>query len=88
LPVANHRRKIPVRRGDEAGVHADCSRSPESLEFLLLQDTEELRLQLERYLADLVQEKRSAVSQLEATDLLSDGIRECASFVTEELAFQ
>ena len=41
----------------------------EPLELALLEDAQELRLQVERELADLVQEERAAVGELEPPDL-------------------
>src|SRR5262249_5763255 len=60
----------------------------ETLELLLLEHAQQLRLQLERDLANLVEEQRPAVRHLEAPDLLRDGARECAALVAEELAFE
>jgi len=60
----------------------------EPLEFLLLEDAEELRLELERDVADLVEEERPAVRQLEASDSLRDRARESATLVAEELALE
>ena len=49
---------------------------------------QELRLQLERNVADFVQEQRPAVRQLEAADLLRDGAGKRPLLVTEQLALQ
>src|SRR5207245_8524176 len=48
----------------------------------------ELRLQLERNVADLVEEQRSPVRQLEPSDALPDGAREGAPLVAEQLALE
>ena len=45
-------------------------RAAEPLELLLLQHAEQLGLQLQRDVADLVEEQRPLVGQLEAADLL------------------
>src|SRR5262249_40306528 len=46
------------------------------------------RLELERKFPHLVQEERAAVGELEAADLLSDGVGEGSSLVAEELALE
>src|SRR5262249_24795471 len=58
------------------------------LELLLLQDAEQLGLQLQRDVADFVQEERSLVGQLETTSLRADGAGEGALLVTEQLTLQ
>ena len=47
-------------------------RAAQALELLLLQDAQQLGLQRRRDVADLVEEQRAAVGQLEAADLLRD----------------
>ena len=80
--------EVAVRRRDDADVHLDRARTAEALELLLLQDPQELWLQLERQLAHLVEEERTAVGELEATDLLGDRVGERAALVAEQLALQ
>ena len=63
-------------------------RAAEALELLLLQHAEQLGLQLRRDVADLVEEQRPLVGQLEAADLLADGAGEGALLVAEQLALQ
>ena len=46
-------------------------RAAQALELLLLQHAEQLGLQLRRDVADLVEEQRPLVRQLEAADLLA-----------------
>src|SRR5437667_1954650 len=84
----HHPKEVAVRRGDEADVDLDRLRTPDPLELLLLQDAQQLRLKLERDLADLVEEQRAAVGHLEAADLLGDGAGEGAPLVPEELALE
>src|SRR5262245_12458311 len=52
---------------DHADVHVDRSTSSDTCEFAFLQDTQQHDLGLGGQLADLVEEYRSAVGQLEAT---------------------
>src|SRR5207244_13151383 len=61
----DHSGEVPVRGGDHTDVDADRPCPAETLELVFLQHTQELRLQLERDLAHLVQEERATVSELE-----------------------
>ena len=81
-------REVAIGRGDEPDVDADRLVAAEALEFLFLQHAQEFRLQLERNVADLVEEQRAAVGQLEAADLLRDRAGERALLVAEQLAFE
>src|SRR5438132_886323 len=80
--------EVAVRRGDQADVDLDRPGAADTLELLLLEDPEELRLELEGDLADLVEEERAAMGHLEASDLLCDGPGEGAALVAEELALE
>src|SRR5436190_5436587 len=80
--------QVAVRRGDQADVDLDRPGAADTLELLLLEDPEELRLELEGDLADLVEEERAAMGHLEASDLLRDGPGEGAALVAEELALE
>src|SRR5439155_17571771 len=80
--------EVAVRRGDQADVDLDRPGATDTLELLLLEDPEELRLEVERDLADLVEEERAAMGHLEAADLLRDGPGERAPLVTEELTLE
>ncbi len=59
---------------------------PDALELALLQRAQELHLHLDRDLADLVEEERAAVGELEAPRLARHGAGERAALVAEELA--
>src|SRR6266702_581096 len=52
------------------------------------QNTQEFGLKLQGNIGHFVKEEGSFISQLEAPELLSDGARESAFFVSEELGFQ
>ena len=60
----------------------------ESLEFLLLQDAEQFRLQFQRYVADLVKKERALVCEFEASCFLRDRSGECSFFMTEQFTLQ
>ena len=48
----------------------------QALEFALLQSTQELRLNLQRHVADLVEKQRALVGEFQPSDLLADGAGE------------
>src|SRR5437016_7327285 len=74
--------------GDDPDIAAYGLRAADALELPFLQYAKELRLEVERQVADLVQEERALVRELEAPDPSSDGTRERAPFVPEELALE
>ena len=69
-----------------AHVDADRLVAADALELLLLQRAQELRLRLERHVADLVEEERAAVGGLELALAARDRAGERAALVAEELA--
>ena len=68
LLVGDHRDEVAVRRRHQPDVDANRPGAAEALELLLLQHAQQLGLQLQRNVADLVEEQRAAVRQLEAAD--------------------
>src|SRR5690349_4964333 len=81
------RREVSVRGGDDAHVDLDRRRASDPLEFLLLQDSQQLRLKVEPHLGDLVEEQRPAVSALKRAFDALDRTRERAFLVSEQRAF-
>src|SRR5439155_20617021 len=77
--------EILVRRRDDAHVDLDRVLAAHALERLLLERAQDLGLGLERHVADLVEEQRAAVRQLEAASPARDGAGERALLVTEQL---
>src|SRR5208283_6232695 len=57
------------------------------LELLLLQGTQQFRLQIHRNVADLVQKQSAVIRQLKPASLLDQRPGESTLFVAEELAF-
>src|SRR5437899_569648 len=76
-------RKILVRGGDNADIHALCAVAPEALEFLFLQNAQQFGLEVERKVADFIKKERASVGQFEAADFLIDGSGERAFFMAE-----
>ena len=71
---------------DQAHVDLDRRGAPQPLELARLQHAQQLGLHLERQLADLVEEERRAVRDLEAPDLARQGPGEGALLAAEQLA--
>ncbi len=69
-PLPPRALQVAVGRGDHAHVDAQAARTADALELALLQHAQQLRLRLGRQLADLVEEQRAAVGQLEAATAL------------------
>src|SRR5262249_33784665 len=84
----DHAGEVAVRGGDHTDVDGNRPCPAETLELVLLYDAEQLRLQLEGDLADLVQEQRAAVCELEAANPLRDRAGTGSPLVAEQLAFQ
>src|SRR6267378_1045896 len=86
-PAAPHRvLEIAIGGRDDTDVGARGRAGADGLEFPLLQHAEELHLRVERELADLVEENRAAVGDLEASQSAFERARERALQVPEELA--
>ena len=78
--------QIAVGRRDDADVDVDRARTAEAFDLPFLEHAQQPRLQLERQLADLVEEDRAAVRQLEPADLAGVRAGEGAALVAEQLA--
>ncbi len=88
VAVADRRFQITIGGGHHADVDAHVLPSTEPRELAVLEHLEELRLQRRAHLADLVQEHRAVVGELELARLVLDGPGECAALETEELRFE
>ena len=78
--------EIAVGRADDANVHLARARLPDPADLARLERAQELRLKLDRQLADLVEEDGPAVGRLECPDAVAVGAGEAAANVTEKLA--
>src|SRR5690606_3601334 len=78
--------QVAVGRRDQPYVDLDGLDAADPLELLLLDRAEQLHLHVDRDLADLVEEERAVVRELEAARLAGDGAGERALLVAEELA--
>ena len=78
--------QILVGRRQHARVHLDPRRPADRLHRLLLQHAQHLGLRLQAHVADLVEEDRAAVGDLELAAPIRDGAGERAAHVAEQLA--
>ena len=72
LAAAHQRLEVGVGGGDQADVDLDRVDAAQPHELLLLDDPQELRLGLDRDVADLVEEDRAVVGDLEQALLRGD----------------
>ena len=77
--------QVPVGGGDDAHVDLDRVLAADPLEGLLLQHAQHLRLHLQAHVADLVEEQRAAVGQLELAAAPGERAGERALLVAEQL---
>ena len=80
--------QVAVGRGDDAHVDLQRRRAADALEALLLERAQDLGLQRQRQVADLVEEQRAAMRQLELARLARDRAGERALLVAEELGLE
>jgi len=78
--------EVAVGGGHEPDVHLDRLDAADALELVVLDHPQELHLHLPGQIADLVEEERPLVRELEAPGLAGDGPREGALLVAEQLA--
>ena len=67
--VANPLLQVAVRGGDDPGVDANRCRAAEPLELPLLEHPQQLHLDVDRQIANLVEEHRRVIGDLEPADL-------------------
>ena len=77
-----------MRGRDDAHVGAALLAAAHALERALLEHAQQLHLHVEAHVADLVQEQRAAVGELEAADARGQRARESALLVAEQLALE
>ena len=76
--------QVAVGRRDQAEVDADRTVGADRIDLAVLQRAQQLHLDVERQLADLVEEERAAVGLAELADMLVGGAGEGALLVAEE----
>src|SRR5215813_1892126 len=83
-----HRGQISMRGCDQSHVNLVRTVAAEPLEFLLLQDAQQLGLKFQRYIANLVKKERAFVREFKPPRFLRDGACKGTFLVPEKLAFQ
>ena len=86
-PVGDRPGEVTVGRGDHPHVHRACDRRSHAFKLTLLQHPQQLGLQARADLADLVEQQRAAVGQLEAALAQRVSPGESTLLVAEQLAF-
>ena len=88
MPFPDAVGQVLVGRGDEPDIDCDRAGSPDPLEFPFLQDAQQFDLHRRRTLADLIEEQRTAIGDLETSGFHLHGLGKCAFLMAKELAFQ
>src|SRR5262249_22298613 len=86
--LRDHLREVAVARRDDPRLERVRARIADALERALLEHAQQLRLELERNLADLVEEQRALAGELEPPGAVSDRAGERALDVTEQLPLE
>ena len=68
LLLGDQRLQVLVGRADDAHVDRDLLAAADALDHAVLQEAQQLRLQRQRHVADLVEEQRAAVGDLDLAD--------------------
>ncbi|MDR8732335.1 hypothetical protein FEQ05_05728 [Burkholderia pseudomultivorans] len=87
-PLPHARFEILVRRGDHAHVRAQRIVAADAIELPVRQHAQQARLQVERHVADFVEEQRAVLGLLEAALPRRLRAGERAALVAEQLGFE
>src|ERR1700744_4591473 len=77
-----------MRCGDNTNVNCVGVTTSQSLKFLLLQHSQQLRLQGKRYVTYFVQEERALMGHFESPSPLRDGAGERALLMSKQLTLE
>src|SRR4029077_2796371 len=83
-----HLPEISMCRHNKTDVDAMCPAAAKTLEFVRLQDPQQLRLQSWRQITDFIQEQSSSVGHFETSNLLGDSSGERTLLMPKQFAFQ
>src|SRR5260370_27069883 len=84
-PLADRSAEVDVGGADHARIHLDRVAAADAVDRALLQEAQQMRLLLERQIADLVEEDRAAMRGFEPPDAALAGAGEGALLMAEEL---
>src|ERR1700733_1766849 len=79
----DHCAQVTVGCRDQTCIGFQGSRASQTLEFSLLQDPQQLRLEVQWDLANFVEEHRPLIREFEAADALRNGAGKSSFFVPE-----
>src|SRR5262249_11149881 len=88
LSLLYHLQQVSVGGGHQPHVYSLRAFASQGLEFLVLENPQQLGLQGKRDVAHLVEEKRPGVRQLESAQFLGDGAGEGALLVPKQLTLE
>src|SRR4051794_13692783 len=83
-PVSYGCLKVLIRGGDDADINLDLAMSTQPVKRLPVEHAQQLHLRLQLQFADLIQKKRSPISEFEQPRFRGIGAAECAFLVTEK----
>jgi hypothetical protein len=86
--LEDHLFQILICGGDEPNVNSNGPAAAKPLVFLLLQNPQELRLQIQRKLTDLIQKQRPAMRLLKPAVGSANRAGKCSALVAKQLAFR
>src|SRR5262249_25258706 len=84
----HHLGEIDVCGSNNADIDFDRTRAAEPLQFLLLQNAKQFRLQLERDVLDFIEEDCALVRELKSADTSLNRAGKSPLLMTEHLAFE
>src|SRR5688572_9104161 len=80
--------QVSIRRRQQTHIHLLRLRRSDSLKITRLQHTQQLRLQVQRYVSNLVEKQRTAVRELETSDTIALRISKRTTHVSKQFAFE
>src|SRR6202007_936476 len=88
LLLQNHSFQVTMGRSHNAHIYFLRPTASQAFEFTLLQGAKQLWLQLERDIADFIQEQRSLMCYLKPANLLRDRAGERSPFMAKQFTFE
>src|SRR5439155_2040304 len=88
LLLGHHLGEVAVGGSHDARVHLHRPGTAQSFELLLLEHSQQFRLQLKRHVADFIEKNCSLIGQLKASDASLNRPGKGALFVAEHLALE
>src|SRR4029079_4269383 len=80
--------QVAIGGCDDAHVHSSRMLVADALKLALLQDSQQLRLKVQRNFANFIQEKRSAIGKLKSAGAVANRPCKRTPDVSKELAFE